>query len=244
VIGVDINADHLAVVETDASANPLRHARVALNTYGKSQGQAKALMGDAAKSIVAWAIESQKPIVIEKLSFVKKKNELRESGNARYARMLSSFSYNGIAQSIQSRAARHGVEVVEVNPAYTSIIGRTKFSKRYGLSTHESAALCIGRRFLGSSERLPRHLSEIADGKGRYVGVHLPVRNRGTHVWSLWRQVQKKLSAVLAAQFRARKKNDPMSRKNPARCDAEKALDFVGEIPARESTAMLLGCRI
>ena len=146
VIGIDINANHLAVVETDRFGNPTRHARLDLDTYGKSQNQAKALMGDVAKLVVDWAVEAQKPIAIEGLCFAKKKAELREMGNPRYARMLSSFAYNGIGKFIRSRATRYGVEVSEVNPAYTSIIGRVKFSKRYGLSTHGSAALCIGRR--------------------------------------------------------------------------------------------------
>ena len=51
--------------------------------------------------------------------------------------------------------------------------------------THASAALCIGRRFLGASERLPSHLNEIADGKGSSVTLPLPVRNRERHVRSL-----------------------------------------------------------
>jgi hypothetical protein len=38
--------------------------------------------------------------------------------------------------------------VTEVNPAYTSVIGRNKFSCRYGLSSHSAAALVIARRSL------------------------------------------------------------------------------------------------
>jgi hypothetical protein len=34
-IGVDLNSDHAAVVETDRYGNPIRHARLSLNTYGK-----------------------------------------------------------------------------------------------------------------------------------------------------------------------------------------------------------------
>ena len=180
---------------------------------------------------------------MEELSFAEKKAELREMSFPRYARMLSSFAYNGIGAAIQSRAARYGVEVVKVNPAYTSIIGRVKFCKRYGLSTHASASLCIGRRFLGASERLPRHPTQVADGRGGYFDMSLPVRNRDVHVWSLWRQVKKRLPAVLAAHFRV-KKSIQSSRRNPALCDTEKVLDVAGAIPARESTAELLGCRI
>ena len=243
VIGVDINADHLAVVETDRSGNPIKHFRLDLNTYGKGQGQSKALIGDAAKVLIHQGRLAQKPIVLEELSFDKKKNELREIDNPKYARMLSSFAYNEISQFITSAAARNGVEVEKVNPAYTSVIGRAKFCKRYGLSIHESAALCIGRRFLGVSERLPRHLNEVADGKGGFVTLPLPVRNRGRHVWSSWRQVRKRLPAALAAHFRA-VKNRSSGQGNLACCDTKRVLNLVGETPPRESTAELLGCRI
>ena len=68
-IGVDLNADHLAVAETDASRNYLNAWRVPLVTYGKSQHQAEALIGDAVAGVVQYAREVGKPIVIEKLDF-------------------------------------------------------------------------------------------------------------------------------------------------------------------------------
>ena len=52
-----------------------------------------------------------------------------------------------------------GIELISVNPAYTSQIGHHKFMKKYGISSHESAALVIGRRCLGFKrvEKLPQH---------------------------------------------------------------------------------------
>ena len=52
-IGVDLNADHLAVADTDASGNYLKAWRVPLVTYGKNTNQAEALIGDAVASVVA-----------------------------------------------------------------------------------------------------------------------------------------------------------------------------------------------
>ena len=75
-IGVDLNADHLAVAETDASGNYLNAWRVPLVTYGKSTHQAEALIGDAVASVVTYAKEAGKPIVIEKLDFRQKKATL------------------------------------------------------------------------------------------------------------------------------------------------------------------------
>ena len=72
-IGVDLNADHLAVAETDASGNCPNAWRVPLVTYGKSAHQAEALIGDAVASVVACAKEAGKPIVIERLDFHQKK---------------------------------------------------------------------------------------------------------------------------------------------------------------------------
>ena len=72
-IGVDLNAGHLAVSETDASGNWLRSWRVPLATYGKSTGQAEALIGDAVASVVAHARDVGKPVVIERLDFQRKK---------------------------------------------------------------------------------------------------------------------------------------------------------------------------
>ena len=94
-IGVDLNAGHLAVAETDVSGNPVKSFSVPLVTYGKSRRQAEALIGDAVASVVAYAREVGKPILIEQLDFRQKKAVL-EGENPRYSRMLSSFSYGKI----------------------------------------------------------------------------------------------------------------------------------------------------
>ena len=109
-IGVDLNADHLAVADTDASGNCINAWRVPLVTYGKSQHQSEALIGDAVASVVEYAKEVGKPVVIEKLDFRQKKAAL-EGKSRKYSRMLSSFSYGKIKAYFLSRGYRQGVEV-------------------------------------------------------------------------------------------------------------------------------------
>ncbi len=154
-IGVDLNADHLAVAETDTSGNCLNAWRVPLVSYGKSQHQAEALIGDAVASVVACAKDVGKPVVIERLDFRQKKAIL-EGQSRKYSRMLSSFSYGKVKAYFISRGYRQGVEIHQVNPAYSSVIGRVKFMERCGLSVHQAAALVLARRLLGCSERIPR----------------------------------------------------------------------------------------
>ena len=203
-IGVDLNADHLAVCETDASGNYVHAFSVPLVTYGKSHHQAEAIIGDAVATVVAYAREAGKPIVIEKLDFRQKKAAL-EGESRRYSRMLSSFSYGKIQAYFLSRGYREGVEVHQVNPAFSSVIGRVKFMERYGLSVHQAAALVLARRLLGCSERIPRRRA-CPVGNGVHIAFTVPARKRVKHVWTYWGAISGQLRPALAAQHRLGKR--------------------------------------
>jgi hypothetical protein len=96
--------------------------------------------------------------------------------------MISSFAYNRIVTTVKARAFDAGIEVTEVNPAYTSIIGRFKFARRYGISKHQAAAAVIARRADSLSEAANRHTSDQPT-------FTLPARNRAKHIWSFWHKV-------------------------------------------------------
>ena len=205
VIGVDINVDHLAITETDRFGNPIKSEKIPLCTYGKKTNRTKALIGDAIAKIVDLAISSQKPLVVENLDFKNKKRTL--SGSGKKCRMFSSFSYKTILAFIHSRAWQNKIEVIEVNPAYTSVIGRVKFAKMYGFSVHQAAALVIGRRGMKLSEKPPRDWVMIPGLNGCIVAFFPPVRMWKKHVWSFWWQVCTKLKTTDApyswAKFRS-----------------------------------------
>jgi transposase len=66
--------------------------------------------------------------------------------------MLSSFAYNQIILNIKSAASRAAVQVIEVNPAYTSTIGAINYAQKHGISVHQGAAFAIARRGSGCRE--------------------------------------------------------------------------------------------
>ena len=237
VVAVDINSDRLAVMETDRSGNPLHTINIPLHLSNRSKDQTRALIGDASSQIIALCQKTKKPLILENLDFKKKKAQLREK-NPAFSRMLSAFAYASIMAYLKSRGAVNGIEIQSVNPAFTSLIGRVKFARRYGLSIHLAAALCIGRRFLGVSERMPQGQRDIPDGKGGHVTLDLPVRNRSRHVWHQWGQLGKKLSAALTTHFRA-VKTDPGVPVKSGSCDSLLS-DLAGATPARESLTRLL----
>jgi IS605 OrfB family transposase len=200
-VGMDINADHLALSETDRFGNLIGVRRIELVTYGKTTDQAKALISDAAARIVAQAHAAGKPVVMEALNFQKKKTEL-ETVKSKQSRLLSSFAYGKVISSIKAVAFRAGVEVVEVNPAYTSVIGAVNHAQAKGISVHQGAAYVIARRGLRLSERPTVREAIVPTRNGGHVTFALPVRNRAKHVWSFWSKVRTSLSAAHAAHFR------------------------------------------
>jgi IS605 OrfB family transposase len=218
-IGLDINANHLALVEIDRFGNPLKKKSISLNTYGKNKNQALAEIGRVSAEIIAWAEKVQKPIVLENLDFKKKKATLKEENTRKNARMLSSLSYTQTIQMLKAKAYRKGVVIYTVNPAYTSIIGQVKFAKRYGLTKHHAAALCIARRKYGYSEQPPKSCI-ILDGKNDQYTLPLPVRNRGRHVWTFWATAGKKIRAAHAAHLRSKTSRSTDSSKADL-CDKE-----------------------
>ena len=243
-VGVDLNADHLAVCESDASGNYVHAFSVPLVTYGKSSHQAEAIIGDAVAVVVEYAREAGKPIVIEKLDFRQKKAAL-EGESRKYSRMLSSFGYGKVKAYFISRGYREGVEVHQVNPAFSSVIGRVKFMERYGLSVHQAAALVLARRLLGCSERIPRRWV-CPVGNGVQVAFTVPARKRVKHVWTYWGAILGQLRPALGAQrrlVRQQRRANPVSAVTEAQAHVtagmETSSSFPGEIPGRSRLALL-----
>jgi hypothetical protein len=90
---------------------------------------------------------------------------------------------------LASACLRGGVAHRRVNPAYTSIIGRVTFARRYGLSVHDAASSTIARRAMGCSERLPRSNDgtvTVPTNGSVHVTLDLPARNGSRHVWAEW----------------------------------------------------------
>ncbi len=58
--------------------------------------------------------------------------------------------------------------MIEVNPAYTSVIGKAKYRKRLGVSDHQSAAFAIARRGMGLKEKVKINLAtlDLSDRNG------------------------------------------------------------------------------
>jgi IS605 OrfB family transposase len=150
-IGVDCNPDGVAVVEVTGDGNLQRHQyeqeqRIQFAGRGKRDYDIKQL----AVRVVDTAKEARKPLVVEKLNF---SPGSRKKGYRKFRRTKSQFVYRQMLDAIKSRATREGVPLIEVHPAFTSILGNLKYAAPYRLNRHTAAALVIGRRGMGLLER-------------------------------------------------------------------------------------------
>ena len=91
--------------------------------------------------------------MMEALDFSEKKmKQLYEP--KRMNRMLSEFAYGKITEAIERKAAYEGVEVIRIDPSYTSMIGKLKYVRDKGLSIHQAAGYVIARKGLGYKEKI------------------------------------------------------------------------------------------
>lgn len=201
-VGVDFNADHLAVTETDRHGNLLTTRRVALPFEGKSTGQRNALLSDALETVVEWALREKKPVVIEALNFEAKKKVLGQMSAAQ-ARALSGLAYAKYQQLIASKCHRRGVQLLSINPAHTSVMGRLKYARPKGWSVHQAAAGTIARRGQGLTEKLPRAKELTLHAHGATLRFSLPARKDGQSVGAAWQAIGTKLRETLRAHWRA-----------------------------------------
>jgi IS605 OrfB family transposase len=142
-LGIDLNPECIAMTHISGDGNLIRSWQVPVVIQGRTKEQIEATFGEEIAKIVEYAAIYGLPTIIEDLDFSKKKSEMN---TRRKNRMLSYFAYSQFAKMIHSRCYKHGVELIPVNPAYTSVIGKYKFSLGFGLSSHCSAAMVIARR--------------------------------------------------------------------------------------------------
>jgi IS605 OrfB family transposase len=176
-IGIDLNPSSVGWAYIDQDGNLQAHGKIPLE-QGLPKGKSKAQIVKACLELASLANFYACPIVHEKLDFHNKKKSLREKGK-KYARMLSGWAYSEFFKTLNAICSNRGIYLLEVNPAYTSLIGMVKYARMYGLSSDIVAGLAIARRGMRLSERLPSALTAR-------LGV-----NPSRHVWYWWSQLNK-----------------------------------------------------
>ncbi|ADQ40130.1 transposase [Caldicellulosiruptor acetigenus I77R1B] len=159
VIGIDTNAypRHVAWVETDSSGQLLGYGEIPMpELESGSSNKREYYRWQYSHMIVQMAKEKQKAIVIENLS-IQDRGRRGDFSGRKSRRIRHYFGYRLLLEKVKLLAKREGVEVIEVDPAYTSVIGMLKYAPQYMANKDVAAAYVIARRGLGLRERIPHN---------------------------------------------------------------------------------------
>jgi IS605 OrfB family transposase len=166
VIAIDTNASpiHLAVAEVSKTGELLSYQTISLHhLLGLSQNSKDHQEWILAHQIVNLAIEKGKAIAIENLKKLKKGK--RGDGKAKLRKILHQWNAKKFLQKLKRVAMLKGVEVIEVNPAYTSVIGMLKYAPQLSIDKDIAGAYVIGRRALGFKEDTPENYEKLLKNK-------------------------------------------------------------------------------
>jgi IS605 OrfB family transposase len=163
VIGIDVNARpfHLALAEVSHDGNLQSYKSIYLSHLlrCKSRNRKEYEEWLIAHEVIRFAKEKGKAIAIEDIKKLPKGK--RGDGKAKLRKILQFFSYRRILKKIESLANQDGIEVVKVNPAFTSLIGMMKYCPQYFIDKDVAGAYVIGRKALGFQEEIPENHKKL-----------------------------------------------------------------------------------
>jgi transposase, IS605 orfB family len=143
-VGVDFNKGFVSVSETDEYGNLINTFNI---DYQYSKGnQTTNDFQYIATRLKDYCLNVGKDLVIEKLNFTKKKDNLISKRGKKYNEMLSSLAYSKFDSIITSKCAKNRIFLHKVNPAWTSWIAKQKYCPKMKLNIHSGASYVIARR--------------------------------------------------------------------------------------------------
>ena len=144
VVGVDFNKGFVSVSETDKYGNLINTFNI---DYQYSKGnQTTNDFQVIATTLKDYCLNTGKDLVMEKLDFTKKKDNLISKRGKKYNEMLSTLAYSKFDSIITSKCAKNRIFLHKVNPAWTSWIAKQKYCPKMKLNIHSGASYVIARR--------------------------------------------------------------------------------------------------
>ncbi len=155
MIGVDTNADHFAAYHLDGHGNPVGDPMRFYYDLSGSADHRDAQIRHAITRLLHWAKRcGVAAIALEDLDFTAEKTREKHGRKKRFRQLISGIPTGKLKARLVSMAAEHGLSIVAVDPAYTSMWGDEHWRKpltsnKRKMSRHDAASVAIGRRALG-----------------------------------------------------------------------------------------------
>ncbi|MFI1659606.1 IS200/IS605 family accessory protein TnpB-related protein [Streptomyces sp. NPDC020472] len=155
LVGVDMNADHLAAWRLAPHGNPVGRPRRFDYDLTGSAGHRDAQLRHGLTRLLHWAeAAGVQAVAIEDLDFTDSTTREKHGRRKRFRQLISGIPTGKLRARLVSMCAEAGIGVIAVDPAYTSMWGVEHWqepltTKNRRTSRHAAAAVAIGRRALG-----------------------------------------------------------------------------------------------
>ena len=149
-IGLDFNKGFITLAETNKYGHLVRTRTLPYRF--KSGDKTKTDLQSIANHIVKLALQKGKDVCIEDLDFKMKKSKTESKKNKKYNEMLHSLAYRQFSDMVESVTYRNRVNLIKVNPAWTSWLAKQKYCPTMKLNVHVGASYVIARRGQGHKD--------------------------------------------------------------------------------------------
>jgi predicted transposase len=189
--GIDINVDNISVTIANSVGNYIASKVFwmhELNTVGSNKR--KWIISNTVKEAINWVKEfNVDTVAIEKLKFLKDYTNTRKKNRATH-----NFMFRQIGEKIVLRCFKENIFLLQVSAYYSSFIGKAKYQKMYGLSTHQAAALVLARRAMDYDEKIPKNILITLFPKEGEKGLEL-------RDLKYWKKVYKWFKSIIKEEF-------------------------------------------
>ena len=146
-IGLDFNKGFITLAETNKYGHLVKTQ--VLPYRFKSGDKTKTDLQGVANHIVKLALQTGKDVSIEDLDFKMKKSKTESKQSKKYNEMIHSLAYREFSDIVESVTYRNRVNLIKVNPAWTSWLAKQKYCTAMKLNVHVGASYVIARRGQG-----------------------------------------------------------------------------------------------
>lgn len=159
VVGVDMNADHLAAWHLDQHGNPVGEPRRFDYDLTGNADHRDAQLRHALTCLLHWSLRTGvRAIAIEDLDFTHSTTREKHGRKKRFRQLVAGIPTGKLRARLAGMCAEAGLGVIAVDPAYTSLWGAQHWQKplthtHRKTTRHQAAAVAIGRRALGHPVR-------------------------------------------------------------------------------------------
>ncbi len=151
-IGLDFNKGFVTLSETNKYGHLLQTQLLPYRF--KSGNKTKTDLQCIANHVMRLSIQTGKDVCIENLDFVTKKSKTETKQGKKYNDMLHSLAYSQFSDAIGSVTYRNNVNLIKVNPAWTSWLAKQKYCPTMKLNVHVGASYVIARRGQGYKDTI------------------------------------------------------------------------------------------